>query len=376
MGIIVSHVVPVASRVDIRSGLRALALGLSVLLLAGCGAHGDDAAAPRPVVSVELVTPASVQWPDVLEASGAIAPWQEAIIGAEVSGVRLDQVLADVGDHVKKGQLLARYDDAGLRADLANLDALVAEAQANLQKADADAARADQLEASNAIARQAALAYHTQASVAQAQLASAKAQRAAQAVRLRNARIVAPDDGVISSRSATIGAVGAPGVELFRLVRQSRLEWRAEVPSKDMSRLTPDVGVDVQLLDGTRVSGKLRVLSPGVDDQTRNGIAYVALPKNSGAAPGMYLSGRFTLATRKALTLPESAIVLRDGNSYVMQVDAQHHAHQLKVDSGRRRDGAIEILNALDPGARFVKSGGAFLSEGDLVGITSDAAKS
>src|SRR3546814_9449708 len=90
------------------------------------------------------------------------------------------------------------------------------------------------------------------------QLASAKAQRAAQAVRLRNARIVAPDDGVISSRSATIGAVGAPGVELFRLVRQSRLEWRAEVPSKDMSRLTPDVGVDVQLLDGTRVSGKLR----------------------------------------------------------------------------------------------------------------------
>src|SRR3546814_1183462 len=79
-----------------------------------------------------------------------------------------------------------------------------------------------------------------------------------------------------------------------------------------MSRLTPDVGVDVQLLDGTRVSGKLRVLSPGVNDQTRNGIAYVALPKHSGAAPGMYLSGRFTLATRKALTLPESAIVLRD----------------------------------------------------------------
>src|SRR3546814_2589150 len=68
-----------------------------------------------------------------------------------------------------------------------------------------------------------------------------------------------------------------------------------------MSRVTPDVGVDVQLLDGTRVSGKLRVLSPGVNDQTRNGIAYVALPKHSGAAPGMYLSVRFTLATRKAL---------------------------------------------------------------------------
>src|SRR3546814_17649674 len=107
-----------------------------------------------------------------------------------------------------------------------------------------------------------------------------------------------------------------------------------------MSRLTPDVGVDVQLLDGTRVSGKLQVLSPGVNDQTRNGIAYVALPKHSGAAPGMYLSGRFTLATRKALTLPASALVLRDGNGYVMQVDAQTHAPKPKVDRGRRGDGA------------------------------------
>src|SRR3546814_17996886 len=103
-------------------------------------------------------------------------------------------------------------------------------------------------------------------------------------------------------------------------------------------------------------------------------MAYVALPKHSGAAPGMYLSGRFTLATRKALTLPASAIVLRDGNSYVMQVDAQHHAHQPKVDSGRRREGAIELLTALAPDAPFVKSGRAFLSHGDPVRINDEAA--
>ncbi|HET8883370.1 MAG TPA: efflux RND transporter periplasmic adaptor subunit [Solimonas sp.] len=322
-----------------------------------------------------MVAPLAVDWPDVLEASGEIAPWQEAIIGAEIAGVRLDKVLADVGDHVVKGQLLARYNEDALRAELAHLDALVAQAEANVEKADADAARADQLEASNAIAKQAALAYHTQAKVAQALLESAKAQRASQAVSLRHARIVAPDDGVISSRSATVGAVASPGVELFRMVRQGRLEWRAEVPSRDMSRLGPDVGVEVRLLDGTRIPGKLRVLSPGVDAQTRNGIAYVALPKHSGAAPGMYVNGRFVLATRKALTVPESAIVLRDGNSYVMQVDAEHHAHQIKVDCGRRRDGAIEILNPLEPGARLVKSGGAFLSEGDLVGVTTAEAQ-
>jgi RND family efflux transporter MFP subunit len=310
-----------------------------------------------------------VDWPDVLEASGEIAPWQEAIIGAEIAGVRLDEVLADVGDHVKKGQLLARYNEDALRAELAHLDAMVAQAEANLEKADADAARADQLEASNAIAKQAALAYHTQAKVAQAQLESAKAQRASQAVSLRHARIVAPDDGVISSRSATVGAVAVPGAELFRLVRQGRLEWRAEIPAREMARIDAAAGIELRLPDGARVSGKLRMLSPTVDERTRNGIAYVSLPKHSGAAAGMYVSGRFMLATRKALAIPESAIVLRDGNSYVMQVDAQNRVHQLKVVSGRRRDGAIEIVDGLAPDARFVKSGGAFLSEGDLVGV-------
>lgn len=357
-------------RADIRVGFCVLALGLSVTLLAACGAKREEAVSTRPVVSVELATPVTAQWPDVLEVSGEIAPWQEAIIGTELSGVRLDQVLADIGDHVSKGQLLARYNEDALRAELANLDALVSQAQANLEKAQMDATRGDQLEASNAIAKQAALAYHTQASVAEAQLASAKAQRVLQAVRLRNARVVAPDDGVISSRTATVGAVGVAGVELFRLVRQGRLEWRAEVPARDMARLAPDVGVEVQVPGGAAVSGKLRMLSPTVDAKTRNGTAYIALPRHSGLAAGMYVSGRFTMATRKALTVPESAIVLRDGNSYVMQVDAQNHIHQMKVVSGRRDDAAIEILSGIEPGARIVKSGGAFLSEGDLVGIT------
>ncbi len=357
------------------SRLSVAALAAMTVWLAGCSGETAEALPARPVMAVELATAIPQQWPDVLAASGEVTPWQEAIIGAEVSGVRLDEVLADVGDVVTKGQVLARYNEDSLRAELAQLDAMVAEAEVNLQKAQADATRADRLETSDALSKQAIQAYRATAAVAEAQLASVKAQRQSQSLRLRYAKIVAPDDGVISARTATVGAVGTLGVELFRMVRRGRLEWRAEVPAEAMARLDSNAGVELQLLDGTVVAGKIRQLSPTVDARTRNGTVYVDLPRHGSLAGGMYVSGRFTLAERKALTVPESAIVMRDGNRYVMRIDGENRVQQIKVVSGRRRDGALEILDGLAPDQKFVVSGGAFLSNGDLVGVTAAAAQ-
>jgi len=345
----------------------ALTAGCALLLLSACTAETAEPAAARPVLTVELVSPSQETWPDVLVASGEVAPWQEAIIGAEVPGIRLEEVLVDVGDVVRKGQLLARYNEDALRADLARLDAAVAEADANLLKARADAARADRLEAAGALSGQAIQVYRTQALVADAQLASARAQRQAQSLKLRYARVLAPDDGVISARSATVGTVGMMGAELFRLVRRNRLEWRAEVPAEALMRLQPGVTAVVQAVDGRKVTGTLRQRSPTVDSGTRNGIAYVDLPANSGLAGGMYVSGGFTFAERKALVIAESAIVLRDGNRYLMKVDAQNRVQQIKIQTGRRRQDAIEVLDGIAPSDRFIKSGGAFVSHGDLV---------
>ena len=348
-----------------------LAAGVALTLLSGCGNGSAEPPAPRPVLTVELVAPVTESWPGVLAASGEVAPWQEAIIGAEVSGIRLENVLVNVGDAVKKGQLLAHFSEDTLRVDLARLEAAVAEATANLEKARADAARADRLEVSGALAQQAIQSYRTQVQVAQAQLTSAKAQRDAQLLMLRNARVVAPDDGVISSRSATVGAVNTVGTELFRLVRGNRLEWRAEVSAESLARLTPGISATLQTLDGSQVNGTLRQLSPTVDPATRNGIAYVDLPGDSGLAGGMYVTGRFMLPAREALVVPESAIVLRDGNRYLMKVDAQNHVQEVKVTTGRRQLNGIEVLSEIDPSDRFIKSGGAFVSDGDLVQLAS-----
>ena len=271
-----------------------LTVCFAVALLSACGGQNAEPPAPRPVLTVELVSPARASWPEFIVASGEVAPWQEASIGAEVTGVRLDKVLVNVGDVVAEGQLLAQFNEDTLRADLARLDAAIAEATANLERARADASRADRLEITGALPQQTIQSYRTQVQVAEAQLGSARAQRDAQSLRLRYARVVAPDDGVISSRSATVGAVSTMGEELFRLVRRNRLEWRAEVPAELLARLQPGITAIVQTHDGAEVTGTLRQRSPTVDPGTRNGIAYVDLPGDSGLAGGMYVSGRFS----------------------------------------------------------------------------------
>jgi len=350
------------------SPARLLAI-TTAILVSSCGGDKANAPAPTPVLTVELVSPVHERWSDALVASGEVAAWQEAIIGAEVAGIRLDNVLVNVGDVVKKGQLLAQFNEDMLRADLAQLEANVAAAEANFEKAKADAVRADKLETSKAVSEQVILGYRTQAQAVEAQLKSARAQRDAQALRLRHARMVAPDDGVISSRSATIGAVSMMGTELFRLVRRNRLEWRAEVPAESLSQLKPRTSVVLQTLDGKTVSGTLRQLAPTVNTSTRSGLAYVDLPAGSGLAAGMYVTGRFTLAERDVVAIPESAVVMRDGNHYLMQVDAKNRVRAVKVATGQRRDDAIEISSDIKPADRFVKSGGAFVGTGDLVQV-------
>jgi HlyD family secretion protein len=347
---------------------RALVVCIA-LAVAACNGEASESTVQRPVMTVELAAPTAASWPEVISASGEIAPWQEAVIGSEVAGVRLDEVLVNVGDVVTKGQVLARYSEDSLEAELSRLRALVAEAKANLAKAQADKARADKMGEIHAISEQAMQMYATQVEVAKAQVDSARAARDAQKLRLEYARVVAPDDGVISSRTATIGSVGTLGAELFRLVRGNRLEWRAELPAEALARLKPGVIATLRTPSGETVTGTLRQVSPTVDRGTRNGIAYVDLPKDSGLAAGLYVAGRFALDARQALAVPESAIVLRDGNRYLMRVDADNRIQEVKVATGRRQGDAIEILDGVEPGDRFVRSGGAFVSDGDLVQV-------
>jgi len=330
----------------------------------------------RPSLSVQVVQPEQANWPIELSANGAIAAWQEAVVGAELSGLRLDTVLVNVGDRVRKGQVLATLASEAVRADIQNAQASLQEAQALAAEAKSNADRARNLRAADAISAQEAQRSLTSEQTALARVESAKAQFAAQELRGRQTRVVAPDDGVISARSATVGAVVQPGVELFRLIRQSRLEWRAELPSAELSRVQPGMKAVATPPGGQPVEGRVRMVAPTVDGGTRNGLVYVDLPASAtqaGARAGMFAPGKLAVGQAGGLTVPQSAVLLRDGFSYVFviegQASAQPSVRQLKVKVGRRQGERVEVLEGLKAGAQVVAAGVAFLADGDVVRV-------
>ncbi|HET7730851.1 MAG TPA: efflux RND transporter periplasmic adaptor subunit [Usitatibacter sp.] len=330
---------------------------------------GKAAAPARPALSVTVVQPATAALALRLEATGNVAAWQEAIVGAEAPGLRISDVLVNVGDRVTKGQVLATFAPETRQAESAQQQAAVAEAQAAFDEARSNAERRRLLAASGAASKQEIEQYTTAARTAEARLAAARAAARAAEVNLGNTRVLAPDDGVVSARAATVGAVAQPGQELFRVIRKGRLEWRAEVPAADLPRVRPGQEVAVTLPGGEAAAGKVRMIAPTLDPQTRNAIVYVDLQPGAARA-GMFARGEFDLGTAPALTVPQQAVVVRDGFSYVFTVTPANRVQQRKVRVGRRSGERIEIVEGLPAGTSVVAAGAGFLNDGDLVAIT------
>jgi RND family efflux transporter MFP subunit len=372
-----------------RSTLAIALLALLILVAAGvwfmrkpadeAGKAADGAAAPaaRPTLTVTVGRPEPTELALTLSANGNVAAWQEALVGSESNGLRLAEVRVNVGDMVKKGQVLAVFSPETVQADIAQARASLAEARATAADAAANAARARTLQATGALSQQQINQYQTSAQTAGARVEAAEAVLKAQQVRGRNTQVLAPDDGVISSRTATVGSVVAAGAELFRLIRQGRLEWRAEVTSAELSRIAVGMPVFVVGASGAQVRGKVRSIAPTVDPQTRAALVYVDLPsvqQNTGIKAGMFARGEFELGRSTAPTVPQNAIVPRDGfnNLFVLQPD--NRVRQLKVQTGRRVGERVEITSELPEGAQVVVQGAGFLNDGDLVRVVEAAA--
>jgi HlyD family secretion protein len=323
----------------------------------------------KAALSVSIVSPGNGALGLQLQANGNVAAWQEAIIGAEVNGLKLTEVRVNVGDVVKKGDVLATFSADTARADVLQAQASLAEAQATAGEAAGNAARARSLQDTGALSTQQIAQFTTAETTAKARVEAARAMLTSAQVRLKNGQLTAPDNGVISARLATVGSVVGAGSELFRMVRQGRLEWRAEVTSTEVTRIKPGTLATVTAASGTQVQGKVRVVAPTVDATKRNTLVYVDLPANADIKAGMFAKGEFALGSSSALTLPQQALVLRDGFTYAMRVENSNKVSQVKLQTGRRVGDAVEILQGAKSGEKFVASGAAFLADGDTVKI-------
>ena len=346
------------SRPALAVSIAAILAGTVGVLVSSNAADDKKTAAPRPALTVTTAKPEQARLPLSFAANGNVAAWQEAVIGSESNGLRLQEVKVNVGDVVKKGEVIAVFDAAPVEADVAQAKAAVQEAEANASAARADAKRARALQSSGAISEQQITQYITAERTAAARVASAKATLAQQQLRLKYTKVVAPDAGLISARNATVGAVAGVGTEMFRMIRQGRLEWRAEVTAAELPRIKPGQKVVV------------RTVAPTVDAQSRVALVYVDLPPALSAdAPlkaGMFASGQFALGESAALTVPQQAVAVRDGFAYVFRLNADGRVSQLKVTTGRRLGDRVEVTGGLPADALVVTSGAGFLNDGDL----------
>ncbi|HIJ82805.1 MAG: efflux transporter periplasmic adaptor subunit [Magnetococcales bacterium] len=324
----------------------------------------------KAVLSVTVVHPLLEQWPQTVLASGGIHPWQEAVVASQIGGLAIASLSADVGSEVKQGDELIQLADATVKAAMALQRANVARARAGLALAKANGDRARSVKGSGALSDQQVTQYLLGEKTAQADLEAAQATLELEEVRLRQTRILAADDGVISSRSASLGAVVQVGSELFRLIRQSRLEWRAELTSAQWLQVKPGQQARLNLSNGKTIQATLRQIAPTQDPNTRKSMAYFDLPKDPWLQAGMFAQGEIHLGNEKVFTLPQSAILFSDGFSYIFELSGKDRVVRRKVTVSQRQADRVAIPSGLDETTSAVSTGGAFLKDGDRVLLT------
>ncbi|KGM53156.1 RND transporter [Lysobacter daejeonensis GH1-9] len=347
--------------------IAALALGL-----AACQKDGEPAEAKARGASAQTVTvanPQSRSLPRSITVSGPVAAVEEMQLGVELSGLRVTRLAVDVGQQVRRGQVLLILDHRMLDADLVQANAALREADAGAALARANLARGENLARDKFISAMQLDELRAARTQAEARLGTARAARDSTALRRSFADLRAPADGLISKRLVQPGQVVSAGMELLRLIKDGRLEWRAELPSEQLARVSPGDVIALVSRDGTRVDGRVRAVTPGVDAATRTGTVYADLPQPGTLQPGAFLEGRIDTGLVQAVVVPAAAVVLRDGFSTVFTVDAKGLAHQVRIEAGTRDNGQVEVRSGLKAGDRVVLAGAGFLADGDAVRV-------
>jgi RND family efflux transporter MFP subunit len=363
-------------RLTVPAALVALAAALAGLTACSDASSQEKKSAPlgdaKPALTVGVAGLKARYMTQIVVGTGSVAAWQQLTVAAEIAGLRIVEIAADEGDTVKQGQVLARLDDSILQAQASQYDAAVLEAEANLTNARAEFRRAEELQTGRNIAESAYQQRQTTARTAEARLNMIRAQAVEVRAKIAQTVIRAPTDGVVSKRNALLGSVASVGMELFRMIREGRVELQAQVPELDIGKVK--AGQSARVVHGdVAVTGTIRLVSPVVDNATRLGMAYVALPADSALKPGMFASAEIAVGTRKGLALPQEALVFRDGRPAAFAVGADNRVSLRLLETGTRQNGWVEVKSGLDPTERIVVAGAGFLNDGDLVRVDSVA---
>jgi HlyD family secretion protein len=392
------------------------------LALSACKKPEEKAAEAPAVLTVSTEAAAVRALPRTLELTGSVAAWDQMPVMPAANGLRIMQVLVDEGSIVKKGQLLAKLDDATLQAQLAAARARAASADAALAKMKSPTRRQDMVTAEAGVSQaeanysaaldsyrrfqqlkteggvsdaelvgkemavESARAAAEQArqrlslaregsrsedlSIASAQAAEARAAVAQMEAMLAQTRDVAPDDGQVIKRDAHIGDVSTVGRALFTMVRDRRLEVEAQVPETDLGLVK--VGQSAKVTSDARpdlvATGKVREVSPALDTGNRQATVSIDLPVGSPYQVGMFVRAAVDLGHTDTLAVPTKAVVNGASGAQVFVLDGQN-ARARAIQAGTRTGGWVEVKDGLKPGEPVIVNGVGFLKDGDKVDV-------
>jgi HlyD family secretion protein len=352
---------------------------LALAVVAGCGRGGPGNGGAKPgaaqkneraqsamTVTVEPVRNSAITR-SVL-ATGTIYPWQEVVIGPEVGGYRVSAVLVDVGDNVKAGQSLVRLSSDLLDAEVASRRAAVRSAQADALNANAAFRRGETVKSSGALSEADLDRLRADQVAAQARVETAQSDLHTAELRLKYTNVTSPDDGVVSSRTVSVGQIAQAGTEMLRLLRQRRIEWRAEVPEALVSRIKPGQAASLTSADGAHIEGKVRAVAPTVSMINRTALVYVDI-HTGNARPGMFARGSIDVGNGDALLVPAPSVVMQDGYSYVFVLKPGDKVERRLVQAANVRGMDMELASGVEPGELIAVKGAGFLKDGDTVTV-------
>ena len=362
---------------------------------AGTPGEGPGAETPLPP-AVTVVRAGTRRFRDRLFVSGTLVAREEAMVGPQIDGLRITELLADDGDHVARGQVLARLDRTQLDAlaaesdaALARADAAVAQAQnaiaqyeATNAQAQADYSRATRLETgvisqsaldSRAAAARAGAAQLAGArsalAVAEADRRSQQAQRHELDVRIARTEVRAPVGGIVTRRTARLGALAMSGGDaLFRVTQDGAIDLDAEAPEEALTRVRLGMPASVTV-SGTPapVPGTVRLISSEIDRASRLGHVRIALGADAAARIGAFATAVVEVSQREGVSVPATALVGQDGDWSVEVVAEGDRIQRRGVARGLAEGDSVEIREGLKAGETVVARAAAFLRAGDLV---------
>jgi HlyD family secretion protein len=361
---------------------RSLLIGVGVaVVLAGAlawrfghsGASAKDKDANVPPL-VTVVVPSLGNVTATVSLTGQISAQNDMPIGVEGDGGRVSAVLVEPGDHVRRGQVLARLNPLTAQSQVEGAEAALDELRANAAAAQAEYARAQG--ARDSFSAEEFERRRTVALTAQAKVKAAEAQLAEAHTRWQRTTVVAPSDGIVLTRAAEVGQIALPGTApLFRLARGGEIEMRGQVAEQDVPRLKVGQAALVRL-DGVAqpFTGKVWQIGAIIDAVTRQGSVRIALPAaDQNLRPGAFARADIQAGATMGVILPQTAVLSDEQGTYALVVGTDDKVERRAVTvAGAHADGLL-VSSGLTGNERVVAIAGAFLRTGEQVQVAPGA---